>query len=162
MNPYVILGAVCTTIAVYFYGHHKGWAERDTEMQIEIAKQNEKARETEHQLNEQINQTATKLQEAQDVVTQKQTDLDRAIRAGRLRLPTPSCVSMPSSPAPASRNSEEARAEPARQADANTEAERATLAAIAEIVAQGDRNTQQLNACITAYNDLREKMNGKP
>ena len=161
-NPYVILGAIVVAISLYFYGHHKGWDERDMEMQVEIAKKNEEARATEQKLNEQVNQTASKLMEAQDAISEKQTALDRAIRAGRVRLPTPSCVSTAPDTAPTSRDRHEAGAKPDGQANQATDAERATLAAIAEIVAQGDKNTQQLNSCITAYNDLREQMNGKP
>jgi uncharacterized protein YlxW (UPF0749 family) len=159
MNPYVIIGAIVTAIALYFYGHHKGWDERDMEMQVEIAKKNEESRQTEQKLTEQVNQTATKLQEAQDVVTQKQTALDRAIRAGRVRLPTPSCVQAAPNPAPATGDRNQAGAQPNGQADQASDADRATLAAIAEIVAQGDKNTQQLNACVDAYNALREQMN---
>ena len=162
MNPYVIIGAIVTAIALYFYGHHKGWDERDMEMQVEIAKKNDEARQTEQKLTEQVNQTASKLQEANDVVTQKQTALDRAIRAGRVRLPTPSCVSTAPNPSSTPRDRNEAGSQPNRQADQTSDADRATLAAIAEIVAQGDKNTQQLNACIDSYNALREQMNAKP
>ncbi len=28
-NPWVILGAILVAVSVYFYGHHKGWDERD-------------------------------------------------------------------------------------------------------------------------------------
>ena len=161
MNPYVIIGAIVTAIALFFYGHHKGWVERDMEMQVEIARKNDEARKTEEKLTEQVNQTATKLQEAQDAVTKKQTDLDRAIRTGRMRLPATSCVQAAPNPAPAARDRDAPGSQPAGQADQPSDAERATLAAIAEIVAQGDKNTQQLNACIAAYNDLREQMNGK-
>lgn len=161
-NPYVLLGAVLTAIALYFYGHHKGWAQRDLEMQSEIAKKNEESRQTEQKLTEQINQTATKLSEANNAITEKQTALDRAIRTGRMRLPTPSCVQATPNPTSAPRDRDEKGSEPSRQADANTDSERATLQAIAEIVAQGDRNTAQLNACIDAYNILREQMNAKP
>ena len=160
-NPYVILGAVLTAIALYFYGHHKGWAERDMEMQVEIARKNDEARQTEQKLTEQINQTASKLQEANDAITQKQTALDRAIRAGRVRLPAPGCVSTAQSAAPAAGDRNQAGGQPDRQADQPSDAERATLAAIAEIVAQGDRNTAQLNACIDAYETLRSQLNGQ-
>ena len=159
-NPYVILGAILVALGVYFYGHHEGWAERDQEMQTEIAKKNEESRQTEEKLTEQVNQTATKLQEANNVVTQKQTALDRAIRAGRVRIPTPGCVQTASNPAPAAGDRNATGSKPDGQTDPVADAERATLEAIAEIVAQGDRNTQQLNACIDAYNDLREQMNG--
>ena len=159
MNPYVIIGAIVTAIALYFYGHHAGWTDRDKEMQAAIATANEESRAKEQKLNEQINQTATKLSEANNALDQKATALDRAIRAGRVRLPTPSCVQTPASPASAAGDRNEAGSQPDRQIDQATDAERATLAAIAEIVAQGDRNTQQLNACIDAYSQLREQLN---
>ena len=161
-NPYVILGAIIVAISVYFFGHHKGWKERDLEMQSEIAKKNEESREIEHKLNEQVNQTASKLQEANNAITEKQTALDRAIRAGRVRLPTPSCVQTTPDPTPTAGDRNPQGGQPNGPANETTDAERATLAAIAEIVAQGDRNTQQLNACISAYNSLREQMNAKP
>ena len=160
-NPYVILGAILVALGVYFYGHHEGWAERDQEMQTEIAKKNEESRQTEEKLTEQVNQTATKLQEANNVVTQKQTALDRAIGAGRVRIPTPGCVQATPNPAPAAGDRNATESKPDGQTDPVADAERATLEAIAAIVAQGDRNTEQLNACITAYNDLREQMNAK-
>jgi len=160
-NPYAILGAVLVAFGLYFFGHHKGWSERDLEMQSEIAKKNEESRQTEQKLTEQVNQTASKLQEAQDVVTQKQTALDRAIRAGRVRLTNPSCLQTPANSATANGNRNQAGSQPDGQADPVADAERATLEAIAAIVAQGDRNTEQLNACIDAYNNLREQMNGQ-
>ena len=160
-NPYLILGAIVVAIGLYFYGHHEGWRERDLEMQAEIAKKNDEARKTEEKLTEQVNQTATKLQEANDVVTQKQTALDRAIRAGRVRLPATGCVQTTPNPAPAAGDRNQAGSQLDRQADSSSDAERATLEAIAEIVAQGDKNTQQLNACITAYENLRTQLNAQ-
>ena len=159
--PWLLLGLTLALFGTYRGGYHYGWSDRDAEMQIEIAKKNEESRQTEQKLNEQINTTATKLQETTNAVTQKQTDLNRLIAAGRVRLPTASCVQAPASAAPAPANSPETRSEPNRQADQASDAERATLQAIAEIVAQGDKNTAQLNACIDAYNDVRNLLNGK-
>jgi hypothetical protein len=158
--PWLLVGLCITLFGTYRGGYHFGWSDRDKEMQIEIARKNEEARQTEHKLTEQINTTATKLQETTNAVNQKQTDLNRLIAAGRVRLPTPSCVQTPTSPTPATTNSPETRSEPDRQADQASDAERATLQAIAEIVAQGDKNTAQLNACIDAYNDVRNLLNG--
>ena len=157
----VMCSALIVVSGAYALGHHYGWVKRNMEMQVEIAHKNEESRKTEQKLTEQINQTATKLQEAQDVVTQKQTALDRAIRAGRVRLPTPSCVSTPTDTALTAGNRDKAGSQPAGQADQPSDAERATLEAISAIVAQGQRNTEQLNACIDAYNALRENMNGQ-
>ena len=160
-NPYVILGAIVVAIGLYFYGHHAGWKERDVEMQAEIAKKNEESRAIENKLNEQISASTSQLMEANNAITQKQTALDRAIRSGRVRLPTPGCVQTAPNPASTSGDRDKTGSQPDRQADSSSDAERATLNAIAEIVAQGDKNTQQLNACITAYENLRTQLNAQ-
>jgi len=161
-NPWVILGVLLALAGFYGYGHHKGWDDRDIEMQAEIAVKNEEARVKEQELTKQLNENSTKLQEANNAITEKQSSLDRAIRAGRVRLPSTSCVQTSSSPTPASGDSPKAGSESARQTYSGTdETERQTLAAIAEIVAQGDKNTAQLNACIDAYNAVRQQVNSQ-
>jgi hypothetical protein len=158
--PWLIVGVLVSLFGTYRVGHHYGWLERDNDMKLAIAKKNDEARATEQKLTEQLNQNATKLQETTNVINEKQSALDRAIRAGRVRLPTASCVQAPASPAPAPAN-QETRSEPNRQADEASDAERATLQAIAEIVAQGDRNTAALNACVDAYENVRNLLNDK-
>jgi hypothetical protein len=151
MNPWLIIGALVALGSFYSYGHHKGWVERDAEMQSEIAQKNEEARVKEQELTKQLNDNSTKLQEANNAISEKQTSLDRAIRAGSLRLKTTSCVQTSSSTPVANGNSNQE----------GSESERQTLAAIAEIIAQGDRNTAQLNACIDSYNKVMEKVNSQ-
>ena len=151
MNPWLIIGALVAIGSFYSYGHHKGWVERDAEMQSEIAQKNEEARAKEQELTKQLNDNSTKLQEANNAISEKQTSLDRAIRAGSLRLKTTSCVQTSSSPTPPNGNSNQE----------GSESDRQTLAAIAEIIAQGDRNTAQLNQCISAYEAVRSQVNGK-
>ena len=150
-NPWVILGAILTALGVYFYGHHVGWNERDAEMQIEIAKKNEEAREVERAMTSKIIAQTNKLQETNDALSQKTTALDRAIRAGRVRLPTASCVQPTTGATPSI---------PDRDTEVS-ESDRQTLAAIAAIVAEGDQAILQLNACIASYNEMRELVNGK-
>jgi prophage endopeptidase len=145
---------------IYRFGFSKGWSERNVEMQAAIAKANEESRAAEQRLTTQINANATQLQEATHALDQKSSALDRAIRAGRVRFPAPSCVQASAGAAATAPDRDEARGEPNRQADTAADAERDTLAAIAAIVAQGDRNTAQLNACIDAYNEVREQLNG--
>ena len=151
MNPWLIIGALVALGSFYSYGHHKGWVERDAEMQSEIAQKNEEARAKEQELTKQLNDNSTKLQEANNAISEKQTSLDRAIRAGSLRLKTTSCLQTSSSTPVANGNSNQE----------GSESDRQTLAAIAEIIAQGDRNTAQLNACIDSYNKVMESVNGK-
>lgn len=151
INPWVILGVLFALGGFYSYGHLKGWDARDKEMQAEIAVRNEEARTKEQELTKQINDQSYKLQEANNAITQKQTDITKLINSGRVRLQATGCVQANASA-------------PAPSGDRNTEAsesDRATLLAIAEIVAQGDRNTAQLNQCIQAYNQVMEKVNGQ-
>ena len=150
-NPWMILGAILVAVSVYFYGHHKGWDDRDIEMQAEIAVKNEEARVKEQELTKQLNENSTKLQEANNAITEKQSSLDRAIRAGRVRLPSTSCVQTSSSPTPASGDS----------AKAGSESDTEVLRLIAQIIADGDKAINQLNACIDSYNKVMEAVNGK-
>ena len=151
INPWIIVGVILAMLGFYGYGHHKGWAERDAEMQSEIAIKNEEARAKEQELTKQLNENSTKLMEANNAITQKQTDITKLINSGRVRLQATGCVQAnASTPTPnGDRNAE------------GSESDRQTLAAIAEIVAQGDRNTAQLNQCIQAYNQVMEKVNGQ-
>ena len=157
--PYLLLGLSIALFGTYRSGYHFGWSDRDQEMQIAIAKKNEESRAKELAMNEKINATATQLEEANNAISQKTSALDRAIRAGRVRLPAASCVQASTSDTTAPTNSKETGSQPDRQADPAVDAERATLQAIAEIVAQGDRNTAQLNACIDAYESVRSLVN---
>jgi flagellar capping protein FliD len=150
-NPWVILGVLLALAGFYGYGYHKGWDDRDIEMQAEIAVKNEEARVKEQELTKQLNENSTKLQEANNAITEKQSSLDRAIRAGRVRLPTPSCPQTSSSPTPASGDSPKA----------GSESDTEILRLIAQIAADGDKAINQLNACIDSYNKVMEAVNAK-
>ena len=162
--PYVLLGALLAALGIYFYGHHAGWSERDAEMQVEIARKNDEARELERTMNSKIIANVNQLQEANNALNEKSSALDRAIRAGRVRLPAARCVQAGPDPVAPLGDRDQARGQPDRPADAPAgadDAERRTLAAIAEIVAQGDKNTMQLNACIDAFNQMKDTINGQ-
>jgi len=157
--PWLIVGVLVSLFGTYRVGHHYGWLERDGDMKIAIAEKNEESRKTEQQLNEQINQNATKLQEANNAINKKTNALAVANRAGKLRLCPTSYIQAPTSASIAPTNTEATR-EPDRQANEPSDAERATIDAIAEIVAQGDKNTVALNACVDSYNQMRDLLNG--
>ena len=158
--PWLIVGVLISLFGTYRVGHHYGWLERDGDMKIAIAKKNEESRKTEQQLNEQINQNATKLLEATNAINQKTSALAVANRAGKLRLCPTSYVQTPTS-TPIVTTDTKATSEPDRSPDTASDAERATIEAIAEIVAQGDKNTIALNACVDSYNDVRNLLNDK-
>jgi len=156
--PWLLLGLSIALFGTYRGGYHFGWSDRDKEMQIAIAKKNEEARKTEQQLNEKLNTTASKLLEVNNVVNQKQSALDRAIRSNRVRLPTASCPQTAPNTTIATTDTK-ATSQPDRAPDQSSDAERETLLAIAEIVATGDRNTAALNACVDSYNQMRDLLN---
>jgi len=148
-NPWMIIGVILVVLGTYKYGTYSGYKERDAEMQQEIARLNEESRSKEQKLSEDLNNTSSQLKEANDVVTKKQTDLDAAIRAGRVRLGSSSCVQAATSAATASGDNSKA-----------SESDRETLQLIAQLAAEGDKAINELNACIAAYEQVRETING--
>ena len=158
--PWLIVGVLVSLFGTYRVGHHYGWLERDEDMKIAIAKKNEEARQIEQNMSEKLNQESAKLQDATNAINQKTTALAVANRAGKLRLCPTSNVQASTNTPIASANTE-TTSQPDRPTDTASDAERATIEAIAEIVAQGDRNTAALNACVDSYNSMRDLLNGK-
>ena len=156
--PWLIVGVLVSLFGTYRVGHHYGWLERDGDMKIAIAKKNEEARQIEQNMGEKLNQQSLKLQEANDAINKKTTALAVANRAGKLRLCPSSNVQTTSNTASTSADSK-ATSEPDRPTNEPSDAERATIDAIAEIVAQGDKNTAALNACVDAYELVRKQLN---
>jgi hypothetical protein len=148
LNPWVILGAIFTLIGVYSYGHHSGYQERVTEDQIEIARLNEEARSKESQLAKQKQATNVALRKAKDAITQKQSDIDKRIDSGELRLPT-SCGVQASPDARTANGNGKVQSDFSRQ----------VIKDIVSIATEGDRAIVQLNACIDFYNTVRSQVN---
>jgi len=158
--PWIAFVVGLALLGSYRGGYHFGWTDRDNDMKIAIAKKNEEARQIEQNMSEKLNQQSLKLQEANNAINKKTSALAAANRAGKLRLCPTSYVQAPASSPVASANTETA-SEPDRPTNEPSDAERATIDAIAEIVAQGDRNTVALNSCIDSYNEVRNLLNGK-
>jgi len=163
----LVLLALLVVFGIYKWGYGRGWGDRDAEMQAVIAQKNEEARQTEQKLSEVVQTKETELRKANHVIDKKQTDLNAAIRAGRVRLPTASCVQAPANPAIAIGDRNEARSQPDPAPNANpgdpapSESERQTLELIAQIAADGDRAINQLNSCIAAYEQVRTTINAQ-
>ena len=158
--PYLILAICIALFGSYRGGYHFGWEDRDNDMKIAIAKKNEEARLIEQNMGEKLNQQSAKLQEANDAINKKTTALTVANRAGKLRLCPPSNLQTTTNTAFTSADSK-ATSESNRPTNEPSDAERATIDAIAEIVAQGDKNTVALNACVDSYNQMRDLLNDK-
>ena len=158
--PWLIVGVLVSLFGTYQVGHHYGWLERDGDMKIAIAQKNDEARKIEQNMTEKLSQQSAKLQEANDAINKKTTALAVANRAGKLRLCPTSYVQAPTSTSVATTDTK-ATSESNRPTNEPSDAERATIDAIAEIVAQGDKNTVALNACVDSYNQMRDLLNDK-
>jgi hypothetical protein len=149
--PWIVISATIALFGTYQVGHHYGWLERDEDMQIEIAKKNEEARELEKNMTSKLADKETALRKAKNEISNKQSAMRELANTGRLRLPTTSCVQTSTGSTPATGDS---------RADAS-ELERQTIATLIDIVAEGDKAIVKHTACVAAYNEMRELVNGK-
>jgi len=145
-NPWLIIGAICALLGVYFYGHHEGYQERVAEDQAEIIRLNSEARAKEDELNRKLVQTGIALRKARDDIKTKQTSINARIDSGELRLPT-SCAVQTNPGAP-------------NDGGANgTQSDKQALKDIVAIAADGDAAIVSLNTCISQYNQVRDTVN---
>jgi len=152
--PYIALAIGIALFGSYRGGYHFGWQDRDNDMKIAIAQKNDEARAKEKELGEKLQDQETKLRKAQDDVKKKQSAMHELARTGRLRLPAPSCPQ-----ASASATTTTGDTQPS-QSDAS-ESERQTIAALIDIAAEGDKAITKLNACASAYEEVRRLVNGQ-
>jgi len=152
--PYIALAIGIALFGSYRGGYHFGWQDRDNDMKIAIAQKNDEARAKEKELGEKLQDQETKLRKAQDDVKKKQSAMHELARTGRLRLPAPSCPQ-----ASASATTTAGDTQPS-QSDAS-ESERQTIAALIDIAAEGDKAITKLNACASAYEEVRRLVNGQ-
>lgn len=149
MMAYAAIGIIVAVFGFYKYGYHNGWYDRDSEMQIVIAKKNEEARTKEQAMTKAIASKDEQLRKAQDEIDKKRDAMRKLANAGQLRLPAASCVS----------TSQDATASSQPVATDATELERQTIEALIDIAADGDKAINKLNACIDTYNKVMEQMN---
>lgn len=171
-NPWVLLGIVLAWAAslgaVGYWQHEAGvTSERDTwqgkqiaelkAANAEIARLNDKARETEHQHALEINAIGVK--DAKDraaLEAQHRDDLAR-VRAGTLRLRIAGACPKRPDPGPAA----EARPAPAGGDDSTAgELPAAASNDLLDLTADADRNTIQLTACQAVIEADRKAVNG--
>jgi len=149
-NPYVLLGIFLAILGSFGGGYYKGEQNEYERQQIEIARLNQQARETEQRMGEVAQTYAQTLRKANNVAKAKETKLRTDIASGERKLFIPvktSCpVSSAGSAASAAGDSRETR----------TELDRAVAEALIAITADGDQAIRKLNACIDQYETLRK------
>ena len=148
-NPYVLLGILLAVLSSFGAGYWKGKDAEYTRQQVEIARLNQEARETEQRMAEVANTYAQTLRKANNVAKVKENKLRADIADGALKLRIP--VKAPVCPVPASADS------PAPSGDTETRAELdgRVAQALIDITARGDQAIRDLNTCIDQYEKVR-------
>jgi hypothetical protein len=137
-NPWMILGVIALAVSAYFYGHHEGYAQKETEDALEIAR-----------LNKEMNAKKDE-QDAKDATVKQEFETKLSgIIASRPRLFVP--VTSKGGCATSASNNGQERAELDGQ----------TVEDLIRLVAEGDRAIIELNSCIDRYNQVKETLNGK-
>jgi Lhr-like helicase len=148
-NPWVLLGVVLALLGSFGSGYYKGEQDEYERQQIEIARLNEQARETEQRMGEVAQTYAKTLKKANDVAKVKENKLRNDIVSGKLRLFVP--VQTPECAVPAAEDT------PAPVGDTETRAELDPRIAesLVDLTSRGDQAIRSLNACIDQYNEMR-------
>ena len=152
--PYIALAIGIALFGSYRGGYHFGWEDRDNDMKIAIAQKNDEARAKEKELGEKLQDQETQLRKAEDDIKKKQSAMHELARTGRLRLPAPSCPQANASATLATGN-------PQPSEPPQSESEREVIAALIDIAAEGDKAITKLNACASAYEEVRRLVNGQ-
>lgn len=138
MNPYLIIAAIVAVLGAFGYGKHTGYAQKETEDALEIARLNT---EMNKQKDEQDAKDATVKQEFETKLS--------GILSSRPRLYVP--VTTKGGCSTSATDNGQARAELDGQ----------TAEDLIRLVAEGDRAIIDLNSCIDRYNQVKETLDGK-
>ena len=147
-NPYVLLGIVLTVLGSFGAGYYSGEQNEYERQQIEIARLNQQARETEQRMGEVAQTYAQTLRKANNVAKAKETKLRTDIASGERKLFIPvktSCpVSASADPTSATGNTE-----------TRTELDPGIAQSLIDLTSRGDQAIRSLNACIDTYEKMR-------
>ena len=147
-NPYVLLGIVLTVLGSFGAGYYSGEQNEYERQQIEIARLNQQARETEQRMGEVAQTYAQTLRKANNVAKAKETKLRTDIASGERTLFIPvktSCpVSASADPTSATGNTE-----------TRTELDPGIAQSLIDLTSRGDQAIRSLNACIDTYEKMR-------
>ena len=147
-NPYVLLGIVLAVLGSFGAGYYSGEQNEYERQQIEIARLNQQARETEQRMGEVAQTYAQTLRKANNVAKAKETKLRTDIASGERKLFIPvktSCpVSTSADPTSANGNTE-----------TRTELDPGIAQSLIDLTSRGDQAIRSLNACIDTYEKMR-------
>ena len=153
-NPWVLLGILMAVVGSFGGGYLKGSNDEVTRQQLEIAALNAQAREKEKALIAAIQTQSIKLQKANQDAKLAQQKRNADIDSGALKLRIP--VKAPVCPVHTPTDTPVASGD---SVQATTELDGETAKSLVAITDDGDKAIRQLNACIDAYESVRESLN---
>ena len=152
MNALIIeiIVSIFLLVGAYFYGHHNGYAEKEQEVAVQVAKANEETAKKDQESQSKINTLSTQLVKAKQNAATKSKKLDADIASGalRLRLPTTSGGELSAGSGPASGSDK-----------GYTELDPRTAGNLVALTHRGDDAIRRLNTCIDSYNNIKEVIN---
>ena len=149
LNPYVLLGIVLALLGSFGAGYYSGEQDEYERQQVEIARLNEQARETEQRMAEVAQTYAQTLKKANDVARIKEIKLRTDLASGERKLFVP--VKAPDCPVSVS----EPSAPTSGDTETRAELDGRVAQALVDLTARGDQAIRQLNTCIDQYNQVR-------
>ena len=149
-NPYVLLGIFSTIFVTFLGGYYKGSEVEKERQQVEIARLNQEARETEQRMAAMANTYAQTLRKANDAAKTKENKLRSDLASGDRKLYVPvttTCGVSTTADSPAPSGNTETRAE----------LDGRVAQALVDLTSRGDQAIRSLNACIEIYDEMRSK-----
>lgn len=156
MNPYVALAIVFSLLGAFGAGYYKGSEAEIEQQQIEVAKLNSESRQKEKALVAAVQTQAVQLVKANNDAKLAQQKRNSDIDSGSIKLRIPIKTTM--CPIQPTRDAAPASGDNSGTAELQPETAKDILA----IGDDADQTVRKLNACIQAYNQVREMMKGKP
>ena len=143
----VVIGALAGT---YFYGHHNGYAEKEQEVAIQVAKANEETAKKDQESQVKINTLSNQLVKAQQNAAIKYQALSTSLASGdmRLRYPTSRSSELPKDAGTSSGVDQ-----------GYAELDSRTATSLVALTHRGDDAIRKLNTCIDSYNHIKEVIN---
>ena len=148
-NPWVLLGILLAMLGSFGAGYYGGEQDEYERQQIEIARLNEQARETEQRMGEVAQVYAETLRKANDVAKVKETKLRSDIASGKRKLFIP--VQAPDCAVPATEDSPT----PAGDTETRAELDPRIAESLINLTSRGDQAIRSLNTCIDQYEQMR-------
>jgi hypothetical protein len=148
-NPYVLLGIVLAVLGSFGAGYYSGEQNEYERQQLEIARLNQQARETEQRMGEVAQTYAQTLRKANNVAKAKETKLRTDIASGERRLFIP--VKAPECAVSTTADS----TTPSGDTETRAELDRGVAQALVDLTSRGDQAIRSLNVCIDQYNEMR-------